>query len=361
MTRRGPDRTEPETVLERRYRRLLAWYPAAYRAANAEEMLGVALAGAAPGQRWPSRGESLNLVLSGSRKRLARLPGSLRAEAWRDAAAVFALLGPVLIAAMYVESLTGSVASGLIGLPQRLSLSALVLTAGWSLVAGAAILRWRWPAAIGASLCAAGEAVHLAILYPANPSFLVTSWWRLLLAVMTALATVTLVTVPRMEHRPLAWPVIATVVAATAALATFPLAEAASTTVTRYPDGAGTASTPLSGIAGLLRTGLVAALAASVLVAVIRSRPAARRRVVVLAAPVAAVAALVAETFGGFLASSSQFARPVLLAAPQWAALGLVPVLTLVSGLILLGRYERMLRQVWRDGAASSPPDDPGQ
>ena len=31
-------------MLERRSRRLLAWYPAVYRAANDEEMIGVALA-----------------------------------------------------------------------------------------------------------------------------------------------------------------------------------------------------------------------------------------------------------------------------------------------------------------------------
>jgi hypothetical protein len=353
VTRRGPDRTEPETLLERRYRRLLAWYPAAYRDANAEEMLGVALAGAAPGQRWPGRGESLNLVLSGSRKRLARLLGSLRGDAWRDAAAVFAVLGPILIAAMHAESLTGSMASGLTGFPQRLSLSGIVLAAGWSLVAGAAILRWRWPTAIGASLCAVGEAVHLAILYPSNPGLLVTSWWRLLLAVLTALAAVTLATRPRMEHRPLTWPVIATLVTAAGALAVFPLAEAASTTVTTYPDGAASASSPLSGVEGLLRTGLAAALLAGVLVAVIRSGPAARRGVVVLAAPVVAAAALVQGTFGGFLASSPQFTHPVLLTAPQWAALSLVPVLTLAGWLILVGRYERMLRQIWRDAAAS--------
>lgn len=358
MTRRDPG---PETLLERRYRRLLGWYPAAYRAANGEEMLGVALAGATSGQRWPGRGESLNLVLSGSRKRLAGLLGSLRGDAWRDGAAAFAILGPILIAAMYVESLTGPVASGLIGFPERLSLSAIVLAAGWSLVAGAAILRWRWAAAIGASLGAAGEAVRLAILYPGNPSFLVVSWWRFMLAVVTALAAVTVATRPRMEHRPLAWPAIVTVVAASAALAAFPLAEAALTTVTRYPDGAGTASSPLFGAAGLLRTGLVAVFAASVLVAVIRSGPAARRRVVVLAAPVVTVAALVEGTFGGFLASSAQFAHPILLSAPQWAALGLVPVLTLAVGLILVGRYERMLRQVWREGAAGGPPPGLGQ
>ena len=70
-------------------------------------------------------------------------------------------------------------------------------------------------------------------------------------------------------------------------------------------------------------------LAAAVLAAVVRSGPAARRRVVVLAAPVVTAAVLVQATFGGFLASSWQFTHPVLLTAPQWAALGLVPVLTL--------------------------------
>ncbi len=71
----------------------------------------------------------------------------------------------------------------------------------------------------------------------------------------------------------------------------------------------------------------------------------------VLAAPVAAVAAVVGWTFGGFLTSGPQFA---LLSAPEWAALVLVPVLALAAGLALVGRYERMLRRVWQDGAASS-------
>jgi hypothetical protein len=66
MIRRLRTRTDPEAALERRYRRLLSWYPPAYRAANAEEMLGVALAGAAPGRRWPSLGESASLVVSGT-------------------------------------------------------------------------------------------------------------------------------------------------------------------------------------------------------------------------------------------------------------------------------------------------------
>jgi hypothetical protein len=117
-------------------------------------------------------------VLSGVGVRLHGLLRGLRTDAWWDAAAVVALLGPILIAAIYVESLTSTLVSGLTGFPQRLSLSAIVLAAGWTLVAGVAILRWRWATAIGALLGTAGEAVHIAVLYPANPSLLVTSGSR---------------------------------------------------------------------------------------------------------------------------------------------------------------------------------------
>ena len=51
MSRTG--RRPAAEVLERRYRRLLATYPADYRAANADDMLGVALARSAAGRRWP--------------------------------------------------------------------------------------------------------------------------------------------------------------------------------------------------------------------------------------------------------------------------------------------------------------------
>lgn len=60
-------------------------------------------------------------------------------------------------------------------------------------------------------------------------------------------------------------------------------------------------------MAGLVRLGLCAALGVTVLAAVIQSGTAARRRLVVLAAPVVAVAALVEWTFGGFLQSGSGF------------------------------------------------------
>lgn len=312
----------------------------------------MALSGAAPGRRWPSVSESANLVLSGAR---VRLLSGLGSDAWHGAAALFALVGSVLMAAVYAESVARVVASGWTGFPQRQSTSAVVLAAAWSLAAAAVMLRWRWAAAIAASLGAAGEAVHLAIVYASNPSFLVVSWWQFTLGVVSALAAVTLVTGRRVERPPLTWPAIATVLAVAAALAVVPLAESAFATVTRYPDGAVAVSGSLFGTEGVLRLGLVAVLAIAVLVAVIRSEPAARRRVIVLAAPAVAVAALVDWTFGGFLASSARFVQPVVLTAPRWAALGLVPVLTFAAGLVLVGRHERMLRRVWRDGAASGP------
>jgi len=55
----------PVTALERRYRRLLRWYPPSHRAAHQEEMLGVLLDAARPGQRRPSVAQTVNLVACG--------------------------------------------------------------------------------------------------------------------------------------------------------------------------------------------------------------------------------------------------------------------------------------------------------
>ena len=83
MSRAG--RRPAAEVLERRYRRLLATYPADYRAANADDMLGVALARSAAGRRWPELSEAANLIVSGIRMRLVT---SLPRHSWRDPAAM---------------------------------------------------------------------------------------------------------------------------------------------------------------------------------------------------------------------------------------------------------------------------------
>ena len=50
------------TQLERRYQRLLAFYPKAFRREHEQEMLAVLIAGAAEGQRRPSLDEAIDLV-----------------------------------------------------------------------------------------------------------------------------------------------------------------------------------------------------------------------------------------------------------------------------------------------------------
>jgi hypothetical protein len=323
---------------------LLAWYPGAYRAANEDEMLGVALAGAAPDQRRPGLGEAASLIASGIRTRFGLLLPGLRGPAWRDAAATFGILGPILLAAIHAESLVGQLA-GPFGEAGHLSAASIVLAGGWYLVAGAAIWRWRRIAAVGASLAAATEAAHVATRYASAPPFLVVSWWQLMLAVTTALAAVTLLAGPQGGNRPLSRRVIATVTTLAAVVVAAPAIESALTTVTIYDGGAVVASSPVSGAEGLLREGLLAGLALMLLVAVARLSAAARRRVLVLSVPAAAVAVLTAWGFGGFIASSQRFPHPVLLSAPQWAALGAVPVLGFAAGMMLISRHERMLAQ----------------
>ncbi len=53
------------TALERRYRRLLAFYPRAFRREHEEEILAVLLECAADGQRWPRPPECANLLGNG--------------------------------------------------------------------------------------------------------------------------------------------------------------------------------------------------------------------------------------------------------------------------------------------------------
>ena len=61
------------TELERRYRRLLAFYPEAFRREHEQEMLAVLMAGAAQGQRRPSLAEAIDLVSNAISMRLGQM------------------------------------------------------------------------------------------------------------------------------------------------------------------------------------------------------------------------------------------------------------------------------------------------
>jgi hypothetical protein len=66
------------TRLERGYRRLLAFYPKAFRREHDQEIVSVLMAGAAEGQRRPRLAESVDLLRNGvfMRVRHTRLPSS---------------------------------------------------------------------------------------------------------------------------------------------------------------------------------------------------------------------------------------------------------------------------------------------
>lgn len=86
-----------ETALERRYRRLLAWYPAQYRSAYGEEMIGVLLAAASGGRGRPGLAAAFDLIRGGLRARLAAGWRALAGAGWPDALALCSVAVPVLL------------------------------------------------------------------------------------------------------------------------------------------------------------------------------------------------------------------------------------------------------------------------
>jgi hypothetical protein len=85
--------------LEHGYRRLLAWYPAAFRSEQGEEMLAVLMAGAQPGQRRPGLLESLDVLRSAVRMRLRSMLSAPQSHGWTDALAVFSVAAPLFLLA----------------------------------------------------------------------------------------------------------------------------------------------------------------------------------------------------------------------------------------------------------------------
>lgn len=124
-------------ALERRYRRLLACYPARFRDEHGEEVLAVLLASARGGQRRPGLAESASLLWSGLGMRLRPGASQTAAQGWADALAVFSLAGPVFLLATTVVTglLLVRVAPGLLGTAGWWLLS-LNMPAGWSIALG---------------------------------------------------------------------------------------------------------------------------------------------------------------------------------------------------------------------------------
>lgn len=84
-------------ILERRYRWLLRWYPPSFRNENEDEVLGVLMAGARDGKRWPTAAEAADMLWSALRMRFRLPPAGSRNQGWSDAWAALSVLAPVFL------------------------------------------------------------------------------------------------------------------------------------------------------------------------------------------------------------------------------------------------------------------------
>jgi hypothetical protein len=342
----GPTGDARAERLERGYRRLLASYPARYRAIYGEEMIGVLMTASTPDQRRPDTREALSLITAGLRARLRMTSWTTRSAAWRPAAGAFGYLASVTLAALFLRYLIPGVYS-----PVTPSRGALVLAGSWTLVAVVAGIGLRAVAAIGASLGAFGLAVLLARTYGNDPGQVVTRWWQLVLAVTAAAALVTLVRTPAGERPPRFLSVRARVMVALAAVAACAAPALDYVSAAFAPDSpriwregiqAPWFNVPPIGHRAMFDLTMLL-LAVTLAVVVVRQPPSVRRRIVLLAVPAPATALMVMLTFGGFLVSSPRFFPPVYLVAPQWITLVATPLLVFAVGARLVARYERKL------------------
>jgi hypothetical protein len=280
--------------------------------------------------------------------RVGGLLPDVRSPAWRDAGAVLILLGTAVLAAANLWAVTKPLLPGsafyvmilpsagwrvVPSVPTTWSAAYIALAAGWAVAAVAAVRRWRRAAAVGASLAAAGETAHLAVRYAADPAYGAEVWWQVVLAVMTALAAITVLLGEKSQTRPLSWRAIAAV------WIPVTLAGAGPLILWGFAEITGMVSLTH----GLhLFYGVLLVLALILLIVMWRLEPAVRRRVVALSIAPVVAAVLCTSVFGGSLFSYG--GDPLGLASVSWlelVALLLLPAVGLLAALAWIARRER--------------------
>jgi hypothetical protein len=83
--------------LEGSYRRLLRWYPSSYRTRHEEEILGVLMDAAQPGQRRPGARESVDLLWSALKIRIRQTLRGADSQPWQAALTLVGVLLPLLM------------------------------------------------------------------------------------------------------------------------------------------------------------------------------------------------------------------------------------------------------------------------
>jgi len=101
-------------ALERRYRRLLAWYPAGHRRIYGEEMIGVLLAAAPGGASRPGLAGAVDLIRGGLRARIRSGWRWLADPNWTDALAACSVAVPVILAGYFTAGWLYSLGAGLL-------------------------------------------------------------------------------------------------------------------------------------------------------------------------------------------------------------------------------------------------------
>lgn len=97
-----------ESSLEDCYRRILRWYPAEHRREHEDEMIGVLLAKARPGQSRPDFRDLCDLARGALLIRTRRATCALSQERWRDGFAIVAVVAPILLLGYSLFMLLGS-------------------------------------------------------------------------------------------------------------------------------------------------------------------------------------------------------------------------------------------------------------
>ncbi|SCE84269.1 hypothetical protein [Micromonospora chokoriensis] len=330
-------------TLDQSYRWLMACYPRAYRRQYEDEMIGVLLDDARPGQRRPAMRDALSLLGGAVGAHVRQAGVRFSGYAWREAAQAIGLIAalmlfvrdarvPVLHLAMFADSYPE-------GLGERFVLWPVGLVALlWLTVAVSAVFGWGRAAAAIAVCCAAFEVVRVAEAYGQYST--VRNLWPAVLAAMVPLMLA--VRAPRSATASLRRWRLGTLAAAT-------LMSVGAPSVAQVT-GADDSTTPVYGTwiftVGVGRIEAILLTAGYLLFAlVILSTPAVlRRRLLALVVPVGVTLLLTRVGLGAtgpFLQRSTHDGVLAALTPTQWLALVLTPALLFAVAVAILHRRER--------------------
>ncbi|GAA2588874.1 hypothetical protein SMC26_16525 [Actinomadura fulvescens] len=172
------------TSLETGYRKLLAWYPRAYRQEYEEELVGVLLAASEDGRRRPGVREAADLLLGAVRVRLRGSFGRAARARWREAAAT---AGAALAALMLIMALPNLVYHGLgnlLGSPDPLT---VIVPATTVLMAAGVWAGRRTLTVFGAWATLAGTAAAADLGVDSDPAAGMASYESVAVALVAAL------------------------------------------------------------------------------------------------------------------------------------------------------------------------------